>query len=155
MQKRIIQLFEASGKVQLLDTESDIDIITGISGSGPAFLYRIADQMAAEAIAGEKTFGFLSYTMFGIAGIVLIAGILGLSTKILADSISAGLALHAASDSPEHEIVDKVLPTDVTPVQIPQPVQAPMVHQHQQPAIQQHPQQVVNQPLPQPQNPHQ
>ena len=86
---------------------------------------------AAEEIAGKKTFGFLSYIMFGIAGVVLVSGILGLSTKILADSISAGLALHAAN-------------AQVAPVHVAQSVQAPTQQQYQQPTVQQHLQQPVN-----------
>ncbi|MDP7001668.1 MAG: hypothetical protein QGH90_07175 [Candidatus Poseidoniaceae archaeon] len=112
-------------------------------------------EAAEEEIAGEKTFGFLSYIMFGIAGVVLVSGILGLSTKILADSISAGLALHAANEALNPDIEVKVLPTQVAPVQVAQSAQATTPQQHQQPTAQQHTQQVVHQPLPPPQNPHQ
>ena len=50
--------------------------------------------------------GFFSYTMFGCSAVFLIAGILGMSTKVIADSISAGLALHQ-SETPEKTIVQK------------------------------------------------
>ena len=80
---------------------------------------------------------------------------MGLSTKILADSISAGLALHAANDALNPDIEVKFLATEVDPVQIAQSVQAPTPQQYQQPTVQQHPQQVVDQPFPTPQSPHQ
>ena len=58
----------------------------------------------------ETEFSGLSYIMFAIAGIFLLAGILGLGTKIVADGTSAGLALHygeslvSEDDEPENTV---------------------------------------------------
>ena len=79
----------------------------------------------------------------------------GLSTKILADSISAGLALHAANDAPKPDIEVEVLPTQVAPVQVVNSLHEPAPQQHQQPTVQQYTQQAVDQTMPPPQNPHQ
>lgn len=57
-----------------------------------------------------RKLGFFSYTMFGCSAVFLIAGILGMSTKVIADSISAGLALHH-SETPKKTIVQNTQPT--------------------------------------------
>ena len=80
-------------------------------------------DVASEVIEGEKIFGTLSYMMFAIAGFVAFSGILGLSTKILADSISAGLALHAANGNINSDHEDKIFSTDADPVQVTEPVE--------------------------------
>ena len=46
----VLKIFESVGKVVKAD-EKDIDAITGVSGSGPAFYYYIINQIAK---AGEK-----------------------------------------------------------------------------------------------------
>ena len=46
----VIKIFESVGKV-IKAKEEDIDAITGVSGSGPAFYYYIIDAIAK---AGEK-----------------------------------------------------------------------------------------------------
>ena len=69
----------------------------------------------------SSEFGFISYMMFGCSGIFLVAGILGLSTKILADSISAGLALHAANENSKSNVGVVAIPAPL-PQSIPVPV---------------------------------
>lgn len=63
-----------------------------------------------------RKLGFFSYTMFGCSAVFLIAGILGMSTKVIADSISAGLALHY-SETPKKTIVQKNTQTAYQPQQ--------------------------------------
>lgn len=77
-------------------------------------------------IVESSQFGFISYMMLGCSGIFLVAGILGLSTKILADSISAGLALHAADQNPRGNIKSIVPIMPATPIQVSTPVPAPI-----------------------------
>ena len=47
----IENLFSAVGKAVVLDDEAQIDIVTSISGSGPAFFYKVMNDIAR---AGEK-----------------------------------------------------------------------------------------------------
>ena len=47
----IYSLFSTIGKCLIVDNESQIDIVTAISGSGPAFYYKIINDIAR---AGEK-----------------------------------------------------------------------------------------------------
>ena len=47
----IENLFSAVGKAVVLDDEAQIDIVTAISGSGPAFFYKVMNDIAR---AGEK-----------------------------------------------------------------------------------------------------
>ncbi len=44
-------LLEASGPVEWVEREGDIDLVTGVSGSGPAYVFLLAEAMAA---AGAK-----------------------------------------------------------------------------------------------------
>ena len=44
-------IFETIGKTLILDNEDKIDIVTAISGSGPAFFYKVINDIA---LAGEK-----------------------------------------------------------------------------------------------------
>lgn len=47
----IYELFSTIGKCIILDNESQMDIVTAISGSGPAFFYKVMNDIAR---AGEK-----------------------------------------------------------------------------------------------------
>lgn len=80
-----------------------------------------------------RKLGFLSYTMFGCSAVFLIAGILGMSTKVIADSISAGLALHH-SETPNETIAQKNTQPTQTAYQPQQQMQthvpAQVVQQH-------------------------
>lgn len=57
------------------------------------------ENVATTELTGVNLFEILSYIPFGLGWLILISGIIGISTKILADGISAGLALHAAGES--------------------------------------------------------
>lgn len=47
----VSELFSTIGKAIILDNESQMDIVTAISGSGPAFFYKVINDIAR---AGEK-----------------------------------------------------------------------------------------------------
>ena len=49
--KTIQFLLNTIGKTIVVDEESQMDIVTAISGSGPAFFYKIINEIA---LAGEK-----------------------------------------------------------------------------------------------------
>lgn len=44
-------IFEVSGKVTWLDKESLMDVVTAVSGSGPAYFFRMVECLAAAGIA--------------------------------------------------------------------------------------------------------
>lgn len=49
---KIVQsLFEAAGKYLWLDREGDLDLVTALSGSGPAYFFRFTEALAKAAIA--------------------------------------------------------------------------------------------------------
>ena len=45
------QVLRASGLCVWVDTESDLDLVTALSGSGPAYFFRLAELMAEAAVA--------------------------------------------------------------------------------------------------------
>jgi pyrroline-5-carboxylate reductase len=45
------QLLQASGLCVWVDSEGDLDLVTALSGSGPAYFFRLAELMAEAAIA--------------------------------------------------------------------------------------------------------
>lgn len=47
----VYNLFSSIGKAVVLDNESQMDVLTAISGSGPAFFYKVINDIA---LAGEK-----------------------------------------------------------------------------------------------------
>ena len=44
------ELLEAVGKVEVIDDESLMDAVTGVSGSGPAYVFLLAEAMAAAGV---------------------------------------------------------------------------------------------------------
>jgi pyrroline-5-carboxylate reductase len=68
------EIFAGFGQIEIVE-EKDLDIVTGISGSGPAFLYKIADDVAKigqkEGLDYNKSLKLIAQTMVG-AGKMLI-----------------------------------------------------------------------------------
>ncbi|MBJ32464.1 MAG: hypothetical protein CMB69_00565 [Euryarchaeota archaeon] len=72
-----------------------MDCISGSDEAGGAY---------EEIQEGDKEFGMVSYVMLGVGLIVSLSGIFGIITKIMADSISAGLMLHAQNNTHDSEV---------------------------------------------------
>ena len=72
------KLFKSIGKVVTLQDELHLDIATGISGSGPAFLYRIAQTMADVGIEGglapDSALTMAAQTLVGAGKMLLETG---------------------------------------------------------------------------------
>ena len=70
-------LFSAAGDVQTVN-ESYFDCITALSGSGPAFFYRIVEAFSKEGVAQglsyEQAIQFLSQTMIGAGNMIQQSG---------------------------------------------------------------------------------
>lgn len=68
------RIFEAVGLVEVLEDEELIDVVTALAGSGPAFVYRIAQALAEGAQAcglpHEQAQNLAMHTVYG-AGAVL------------------------------------------------------------------------------------
>nr|QBK87125.1 MAG: NADP oxidoreductase coenzyme F420-dependent [Marseillevirus LCMAC201] len=71
----VIDLFSTMGTTQEIKTESQLDIVTGISGSGPAFLYKIADAIAKvgeqEGLDYNTSLKLIAQTMRGAGKMLL------------------------------------------------------------------------------------
>ncbi|MFX3619234.1 MAG: pyrroline-5-carboxylate reductase [Sporolactobacillus sp.] len=70
-------LFEAVGTVTIVD-EEEIDSIAGVAGSGPAYLYYLADAMQAagmkEGLSGEAAAKLVRQTLLGAAQLLSVSG---------------------------------------------------------------------------------
>ena len=70
----ITRLFSTMGQVSIV-SESELDIVTGISGSGPAFLYEIADIIAEvgreQGLNDELSLKLIAQTMVGAGQLLL------------------------------------------------------------------------------------
>jgi pyrroline-5-carboxylate reductase len=68
------QIFQSCGEIELVD-ENMLNIVTGISGSGPAFLYRLAEIIAQTGVQNgleyPKSLKLIAQTMVG-AGTMLL-----------------------------------------------------------------------------------
>ena len=75
--KEALGVFGAIGKVQELD-EAFFDVVTGLSGSGPAFFYRVADAFAQEAalegLSYTNAISLAAQTMMGAGKMLLETG---------------------------------------------------------------------------------
>ena len=64
----VMDMFSCIGKAMLLP-ESELDLVTGISGSGPAFFYQLAiyvrDYAKAQGLTPEDALTLVSQTMIG------------------------------------------------------------------------------------------
>ncbi len=74
---KVKAIFSAIGKVEVVD-EGMMDLITGLSGSGPAFIYMLIEAMADEAVRLGMTrntaYLFASQTVLGSAKMVRDTG---------------------------------------------------------------------------------
>ncbi|MBQ7676768.1 MAG: pyrroline-5-carboxylate reductase [Lachnospiraceae bacterium] len=74
---KVKAIFSAIGRVEVVD-ESMMDLITGLSGSGPAFIYMLIEAMADEAVrsgmARNNAYLFASQTVLGSAKMVRDTG---------------------------------------------------------------------------------
>lgn len=89
------QLLRAVGDVVRVDTEEQIDAVTGVSGSGPAYVFHLIETLAK---AGEKQ-GLDAYTAMRLAK-ATVAG--------------AGALAMAAEDSPEQLRINVTSPNGTT-----------------------------------------
>ncbi|MBT5856223.1 pyrroline-5-carboxylate reductase [bacterium] len=93
--KWLSDIFSACGESMEFAEESAMDVVTGISGSGPAFLYQLADAIASEGVAQgldyDQALGLISQTMIG-----------------------AGLMMQASERSPKELISDVSSPNGTT-----------------------------------------
>ncbi len=74
---KVKAIFSAIGKVEVV-SESMMDLITGLSGSGPAFIYMMIEAMADEAVrlgmTRDTAYLFASQTVLGSAKMVRDTG---------------------------------------------------------------------------------
>lgn len=73
----VVQLFETVGEVLVLD-ESQIDALSTISGSGPAYVFYLIEQLTATAIAkgftAEQARAMVQGTFFGASELLASSG---------------------------------------------------------------------------------
>ncbi|APG27856.1 pyrroline-5-carboxylate reductase [Syntrophotalea acetylenivorans] len=71
------QLFEAVGIVQVV-SEGQMDAVTGLSGSGPAYVYTVIEAMAAggvqQGLTMDAALELAAQTVFGAAKLVMESG---------------------------------------------------------------------------------
>lgn len=74
---RILAIFNSFGRAALIP-ESQMDIVTGLSGSSPAFIYMLIEAMADAAVAQgfprDLSYEFAAQTVMGSARMVLETG---------------------------------------------------------------------------------
>lgn len=74
---KVKAIFSAIGKVEVVD-EGMMDLVTGLSGSGPAFIYMLIEAMADEAVrfgmTRDSAYLFASQTVLGSAKMVRDTG---------------------------------------------------------------------------------
>lgn len=73
----VLEIFNSLGKAELVP-ESLIDAVTGLSGSGPAYVYMfieaLADGAVVEGMPRDKAYKFAAQTVLGAAKMVLETG---------------------------------------------------------------------------------
>ncbi|MDP9628791.1 UNVERIFIED_ORG: pyrroline-5-carboxylate reductase [Ensifer adhaerens] len=100
------RLFEASGKVQRIATETELDYFTALTGSGPAFLAVFADAMISDAVTKgiERGIAERAVRQLFLGGSTLLAGSKQTPDEIVqtfldyAGTTAAGLEAMAAAD---------------------------------------------------------
>jgi pyrroline-5-carboxylate reductase len=74
----VTHIFEGLGKAIQVKNETDLDVVTGISGSGPAFIYRIAKAIADcgenQGLGYEDALVLISQTLVGAGKMLLESG---------------------------------------------------------------------------------
>ena len=74
----VVKLFESFGQVEVV-SESMMDVVTGVSGSSPAFIYMLIESMAdaavAEGMPRVQAYKFAAQSVLGSAKMVLETGI--------------------------------------------------------------------------------
>lgn len=88
--KQCQELLKNVGQVIIMEDETHLDIATGISGSGPAFLYRIAKSMAEVGVErglnSDSALTMAAQTLVGAGKMLLETG---LSPDELIESVSS------------------------------------------------------------------
>lgn len=111
---RVMRVFGAFGRAEIID-EKMMDIVTGVSGSSPAFIYMLMEAMAdaavCEGMQRDVAYAFVSQTVLGAAkmlrdtgkhpgelkdavtspGGTTIAGVVTLEEKGFRDAIISGV----------------------------------------------------------------
>ena len=74
----VVSLFKAAGEVVLVEREEDFDAVTALSGSGPAFVYRMIEGLIAggreEGLSDTDARAFAVSTVKGAAALLLELG---------------------------------------------------------------------------------
>ena len=77
--KNIDLLFSSTGEVLWLKKESDMDIVTAISGSGPAYVFKFIESLIESAIKAGLDFKtahiLVKHTLFGASKLALESNI--------------------------------------------------------------------------------
>lgn len=67
-------LLEAAGRVVWVENETDIDAVTSVSGSGPAYVFHLVEALAAageaEGLPAETAMALARQTIVGAAGLL-------------------------------------------------------------------------------------
>ena len=75
--ERALEILNAFGKAEIMP-ENLFDIVTGVSGSGPAYVFMFIEAMADAAVVGgmprNKAYTFAAQTVYGAAKMVLETG---------------------------------------------------------------------------------
>lgn len=85
-------LFETIGNVVRVD-EKDFDIVTGLSGSGPAYVFRMIEAMTAAGVENglgeEQAFDLATRTILGATELAISDRKKGVSPRKLAEQVSS------------------------------------------------------------------
>ncbi len=73
----VVQIFNAVGKTEIMQ-ESMINVVTGVSGSGPAYVFMFIEAMADAGVSGgiprDKAYKLAAQTVLGSAKMVIETG---------------------------------------------------------------------------------
>ena len=78
LRARLIELFEAAGQVVLLEDEALFDAVTAVSGSGPAYVFRMVEALIEgarqEGLSAEQARALAVSTVHGAAMLLIESG---------------------------------------------------------------------------------